>query len=170
MVAQCTHALRLLGREHRLDVFADLIADVATAHLLLRFLVERHTLRHTLYTFASWLDAARLQLGDVVEVVDPMASEGVPIRAELIAHSVEINTAQVRLTARGFEQSLWDATFDYDILSIQDVQWEALFNSAETSTETASWEAAFDTDDILFTRARRAARHDALDLDEERDL
>lgn len=167
LMSQCRNTLQFFGREHRLDVYADFIADVETATLFLRYLVERHCLRHTLYTFETWMDAARLQVGDVVEIVDPLATDPLPIRAEVTAQPTIYDQASVRITARGFEQSLWEANFEYDPILLEDTVWEANFDYTDTTADTELWEADFETDDALFARARRVARHTLPGEDED---
>jgi hypothetical protein len=108
--AQCAAAQDLYGREHRLDFFADWIQDFGTANLLLEWLVSRHTSHGDLFTFATWLDALPVHLGELVEVTHPkMPRNGAPMVCEVVEWGFEPAQMQARFTVRAVRFAPVDA-------------------------------------------------------------
>ena len=110
----CAAAQTVYGREHRLDVYADCIQDLATANLLLQALVVRRTVRQSVLTLTTWLDALPYELGDVVEVQHPtLPASPTPWRSEVVGWALDFQRMLVTLRLSTVTASGWLAPFDY---------------------------------------------------------
>lgn len=74
LVAKCAAALTLSGKERRLDFFASWIQDFGSACLLLEWLVERHTTLVETIAFSTFIDAAPIPIGALVQFAHPLNS------------------------------------------------------------------------------------------------
>ena len=107
----CETAETIYGRPHRLDIFAEFISDFTTANLLLEQKVQRNTSRHDVLHFETWIDAAPLQLGDMV-LVEHAAFLSHPVFAEVVSWAVVPDTMRVRLSVRALQKAAWLAEFE----------------------------------------------------------
>ena len=64
----CEAALTRFRKERTLEVFADMVPDVATAEDLLEYLVRRYTHQRYVVEFDSFLNAAHVEVADFVQV------------------------------------------------------------------------------------------------------
>jgi hypothetical protein len=107
LVAACASAYALYGRDHRLDIYADAIRDIDSAHQLLAWLVSRHAVRQDVLTWRAWVDAVPLQLGQVVSVAHPLlANDGAVVSAEVVEWAYQPGASQVTLAARTLGPSI----------------------------------------------------------------
>lgn len=126
----CASAQQRYHRTKRLDVFADFIADFYTANLLLNQLVMRRTQRASLYTFETWLDAAVLELGDVILVTDPrqQADLAIPVYAEVQSRRVIPQRQTVQIVAKSLTNAGWSADWEYAPFILESGGWSNEFD------------------------------------------
>jgi len=97
----CSEAREALGKERRLEYFADLIHDPATAFHFLAFLVTRYVTAYATIQWQTWLDAMPLRLGDLVTVEHlllPVPFGSSPV--EILNIAVEPTTMLITFTGR----------------------------------------------------------------------
>lgn len=129
--ALCQSAAENYKRRKRLDFYADFIQDILTANLLLAFLVQNRTIRQVIVTFETWMDAAALELGDVVAVEDPRYP-GASIIYDYEVVGIDSPTPDhpyVRITARSLRRSGWAGTFEYLPYTVESSGWMDSFES-----------------------------------------
>lgn len=132
LTALCQSAAMAYKRRRRLDFYAGFIQDINTANLFLTYLAQTRTIRQIVVTFATWLDAATLEVGDLVAVEDPRY----PGRSTLYDYEIVSLTAPtpddpyVRITARSVRESGWAGSWDYSAYAIETEGWEDGFNEA----------------------------------------
>jgi hypothetical protein len=101
LVQRCLIARTLYGKERHMDFFAEFIQDFGTACLLLEWLVQRFTVLSDIVTFAAWLDAVPLRVGQVVQIEYPtLPNNGTAVLAELVGWHFNPAVMQVELVAR----------------------------------------------------------------------
>jgi len=152
--AQCARAQTLTGHSQRVDIYADFIADLYTANLLLEWAVKRRTTRHERLTFRTWLDAAPLQIGDVVQVQHPsLPRNGTPVLGEVVGTALDWGAMQVGLTIRTLRPASWGADFEYAPTLAGSDGWASDFEYAATGSQSgAGWVAEFEEDVLRDTR------------------
>lgn len=120
LTSACAQAQAIYRKRRRLDIFAEFIQDITTANLLLLYEVQRRTVRRTVVTFQTWLDAAPLEVGDIVAVEDPRY----PTATTLYDYEVVSVTAPTpenpytQIKARSERNTLWLAHFDYQDITL----------------------------------------------------
>lgn len=123
----CQAARTSTGRDRIRRYPADAIQDQQTAHLLLTTLVQQHAVRTYDVTFQARLDAARLELGDIVLIDHPLVPN-TPVLAEVQAVRVRPGAASVRLTARitrsAGSEDQWEPPAETQGAGSED-QWES---------------------------------------------
>jgi hypothetical protein len=130
LISYCQAALLNYRREHTLEYFAEFIDDLNTANLLLQHLVRRHTTRKYDLQVRSWLNAAHLEIGDVVLVLDPLVPyETQAAVCEVRSKTVLFDTGEIDLTLRTIRQAgiveKWEPDREGIDLLIFDEPWEA---------------------------------------------
>lgn len=157
LVPQCAQAATFYGQRHRVDIFADFVTDLYTAHLLLEWTVQRRTLRQDRITLRTWLDAAPLQMGDLVQVQHPSLPQGgLPVLAEVVGWHADLARMQIELTLRTIRPGWWSADFEYTSQVIDSVGWASDFEYAATGSQSAvGWEAQFEPDELLLPALAR---------------
>jgi hypothetical protein len=101
LVQRCLIAKTLYGKERHMDFFVEFIQDFGTACLLLEWLVQRFTVLSDIVTFAAWLDAVPLRVGQVVQIEYlTLPNNGTAILAELVGWHFNPAVMQVELVAR----------------------------------------------------------------------
>lgn len=117
----CDQALQTYKRAQRLDFYADFIQDIHTANLLLVHLVQTRTVRQTTISFQTWMDAAHLEIGDVIILEDPRYPGDADVFAyELLSLTAPTPTVPfVQLTARSLYPAGWVATWEYNAYAIE---------------------------------------------------
>lgn len=120
LTSACAQAQATYKRSRRLDIYAEFIQDITTANLLLLYEVQRRTVRRTVVTFQTWLDAAQLEVGDIIAVEDPRY----PTITTIYDYEVVSITAPtpdspyVTIRARSERDTLWLAHFDYQDITL----------------------------------------------------
>ena len=126
---QCGGAEKIYGRPHRLDRFADFIVNFETANLLLEWLVDRYTVRYEVVTFRTWLDAAPLELGDVVRLAHPtFPDDGAPVDGEVVRKVDVFDAMQIELTVRVLQKAGWFELFEPPVF-LEGTGWDEAFES-----------------------------------------
>jgi hypothetical protein len=145
LAARCQAAFALYGREHRIDVFADLVRDLTTAHLLLEYLVDTRTIRHHDLTLRSWFNAAPLELGDMVVVQHPL----LPVQQETGIFQIRtkrtiLDAAEIELTMREVRPAGWLAAWEYNPITIEAPGWSHLWEDAAGVTTGIGWSTGWE--------------------------
>jgi hypothetical protein len=132
LTALCQAAAMAYKRTRRLDFYADFIQDIFTANLLLTFLIQNRTVRQIVITFATWLDASHLELGDLIQVEDPRyPGQSTLYDYEIVGITEPTpDVPYVRITARSVRPSGWGAAFDYIQYALETEGWEDSFDMA----------------------------------------
>jgi hypothetical protein len=130
LIAYCTSALNNYRREHVFEYFAEFIDSFYTANLLLDHLVKRHTTRKYDLHVRSWLNAAHLEVGDVVIVLDPIVPyETQAAVCEVREKTVLFDTGEVDFVLRTIRQAgivePWEPDLGSADLTSFDEPWEA---------------------------------------------
>jgi hypothetical protein len=131
LIALCQAAEMNYKRPRRLDFFADFVQDIQTANLLLSHLVQARTIRQVVVDFATWIDAAALELGDLVAIEDPRyPGTSAVLDYEIVGlQQPTPENPYVQITARSFRQGGWSAGFDYLSFVVEGMGFEDHFES-----------------------------------------
>jgi hypothetical protein len=122
LASQCAAAAAIYGSRHVLERRADMIRDLATAHLLLEALVNRHTVRQydiTLNVFHKI--GIELELGDYVEVFYERVNGGRQVLCEVL--SKEVGRQDVALRLRTVRDLGLYETWDFPLLLVEAGEW-----------------------------------------------
>ena len=132
LASLCQAALMNYKRQRRLDVYADFIQDIFTANLLLTYLAQTRTVRHTIVEFQTWIDASHLERGDVIAVDDPRFPNGSTVLYDYEIVGIERPTPTnpyPRITARLLRKSGWAGKWEYLAYAIEIDGWSDAFDS-----------------------------------------
>jgi hypothetical protein len=129
LTERCSFASARYRRTHRLDVYADMIRDIDTAHRLLEHLVNTQTQRQDVITLRTWYAMSHLELGDMVLLTHRLLDPNGAVACQVLGVRDDFGNGEVELVL----QTVRSAGY-YE-------PWEPLVTTTAVTIHTEPWES-----------------------------